>query len=367
MSTAPWMDDTATLLAMGDADQIGGMAHTSVCVVITEGGDTFEVPIIGGNLNFDETRSPRVTANLSTHLLTDQALNDRIDPRRICRVKLAVGYIRPDGLVDVQQIADLGLRSRTRSRPDDTLTLVAASDEALLTDNTVSTSLAVSNATTTGAITDIIHAVLPSATVVVSTSTNGPAVSQSQLDGDKWATILDLSDRMGGWTVYDDGLRVWHIADRPNTYGSPSLSLIDGPGGTLVSVNEDNSRETDWYNRVKVRNEWTDTGGTAHRVVAVADAAGPYAPVAGNVRALEVSRDVPTTSTEAAAAAATLVARTVSRGRVFTVTAPSTYWVRPGHTLVLTETGRDPEQHLVTASDFDLLSGIMTLTTRQPE
>jgi hypothetical protein len=360
--TAPWSTDTPQLLAAG------AVSHVSVVTVTTPDGDVVPMPVTGGSITYDDTRSPRVEFRCDTHLdPLDVALLSRIDPRRPCRVMVELGYQRPDGMVDRHPVADLGLRSRTRDRPGDDMTLTARSDEALLIDNSPSASLTVSTATTALGIESVILTVLPSADVTLDVTTAGPAVAiAAQPDCDKWDTISDLADQIGA-AVYDDGTRAWFVTDRVNSYGTPAVTLSDGPAGTITRISEDNDREADWYNRVKLVHEWRDASDVDHRVLSVANATGPYAPVTGNVRVLEVERDTPTTQTKCDAAAATLAARAVTRGRVLNVSAPSTYWLRPGDTVEIRETGRDPEAHLVSSVTFDLRSGLMDVTTRQPE
>jgi hypothetical protein len=362
VSTAPWGTDTPALLAAG------ALTHVSQLTVTTPDGDVVALPVTGGALTYDDARSPRVDFRADVHLdPLDVALLSRIDPRRPCRVLVELGYARPDGLVDRHPVTDLGLRSRSRTRPGDEMTLTARSDEALLLDNAPSASLTVSTATTALGIKAVILTVLPSADVTIDVTDTGPAVAiAAQPDCDKWDTISDLADQIVA-AVYDDGTGAWFVTDRVNAYTTPAVILEDGAGGTIVNVREDNDRESDWYNRVKLVHEWRDSSDVDHRVMSVADATGPYAPVTGNVRVLEVDRETPTTQLKCNAAAATLASRAVTRGRVLNVSAPSTYWLRPGDTVEVRETGRDPEAHLVSSVTFDLRSGLMDVTTRQPD
>lgn len=362
MTTGEWMADTPALLAAG------ALTHACTAYVTSPAGDVVEVPVVSGSLSFDESHAPRVEAQLTAHLDPDPALASRVDPRLGCRLLLSVGYARPDGLLDVHLVGDLGLRSLTRNRPADELTLTARSDEALFLDGAPAVNWSLSSPSTAQAIVDTIHQVIPAASVTVHTGLTGAAVSiTTQPTADRWTALMDFADRMGGVAVYDDGLRAWHVADRPNALGVASYVLGDGAAGTLVEVTEDVDREGDWFNRAQLVYQWTDTLDVDHLIVGTGDAGGPYAPVAGNTRVGQFTRDTPTTQAEATAAAATLVARTITRARSYTLTAPSAYWVRPGDTVGTNEAGHDTEAHLVTAVSFDLRSGLMTLTTRQDQ
>lgn len=360
VDTGPYSPDTPTLLADGP------LTHAATAQVTTPDGDTIALPIIDGTVTYDETRSPRVEATLTTHLAADAALATRIDPRVACRLKVAAGYIRPGGVVDVQLVADLGLRTRTRARPDDTLTLTGRSDEALLIDSAPSATLTVSAATTAAAITGVITGAVPGATVNVDAQDLGPAVSFAENNVDKWGAVADFADRIAG-VVYDDGLRTWHIAYRPNYTTTPTHYISDGPAGTLVQIEETYDRDGDWANRVQLVYEWQDTAGVDKRIVATADATGPYAPTAGNTKTLLDVRDTPTLQAFANLAATNLVARTNTRARTYTLTAPSAYWVRPGQTINVTEANTGTIALLVVAVTFDLRTGLMSIDGRLPE
>ena len=129
------------------------------------------------------------------------------------------------------------------------------------------------------------------------------------------------------------------------------------------------ARDEDWANQVILRYKWTDAGGADHRIIGSRRVtSGPYAAVAPNIRAYLEDRDTPTTQAEADAAAAALVARTVTRGRALRIATIAAYWVRPGDTVgpITLPTG-DPETHLVAAVAFNLRTGLMNLATRLPD
>lgn len=351
----PWSADTPALLAAG------ALTHVSTATITTTAGDTVAVPIVDGTLSYDDTRAPRVALDVTAHLIPDAALASRIDPRTGTRVQISLGYVRPNGTTDLQPVANLGLRTRTRTRPDDELAIAAASDEALVIDAAPTAQLTLSTGTTSAAITSLIQSVIPAAVVTVTLTSTGPAVDFDEPDVDKWTAINDLADRLNA-AVYDDGTRAWFVDYRPNYAGTVMAALSDGPAGSIVEIEESWDRDTGWANKVQLVYGWQDSSGTDRRVVATGTAI-----AGGTTKTLDVRRDTPTTQAQANLAAANLVARTVTRGRAYTLTAPSCYWLRPGHTITVAETGQPTAPLLVSAVSFDLRTGLMSITARLPE
>lgn len=355
MSTAPYADDTAGLLTKS-------LSHVVAARIVIAGGETITLDVQRWDCSFDESHSPRVVVNLDARVPTDPALLARIDPRTGARLELDLGYVRPGGALDVHTIANLVLRSRPVARPDDVMALEAHSDESLVIDNAPCDGAAFSAASTTAAITAALVLALPGTAPTI-TASAGPAVAQGPYT-DRWDLIVDLADRIGA-RVYDDGLRTWHIDPAP-VLGTPNLDIAVGATGTIVSSAAQMGRE-EWANQVLLVYSWRDTSDVDHTIKSVRRiTTGAYAAVAGNTKTLRVDREVATTQTEANAAAAALVARTVTRGRSLTVTAVSAYWLRPGDTVNVTLPTGPTEQHLVVSVVFDD-SGLMTVVTRLPD
>lgn len=357
MSTDPWASDTPALLTRS-------LSHVVAARIVLPTPETIALDVQAGRLSFDETRSPRVIVQgLQCRVPTDSALLGRIDPRTGARLELDVGYRRPDGTLDVHTIADLVLRGRPVTRPEDVMVIEAHSDESLVIDGSPVIGAAFSTANTTTAIRDVLRAVFPGLSPTV-TSAVGPAIVQGPYD-DRWDLVLDLADRIGA-RVFDDGLRTWHIDPAP-VLGTPALDLAVGSNGTIVNSEAQLGRD-EWANVVLLRYRWRDTSDVEHTITAVRRVTtGVYAANVGNSKILLVEREVATTQTEANAAAAALVARTVTRGRALTVTAISAYWLRPGDTANVTLPTGPTEQHLVSSVDFDLKTGLMDVTTRLPD
>jgi hypothetical protein len=320
----------------------------------------------GGTVTFDETRSPRAEARgIVCAVPADQGTLDSIDPRTGARLAIDAGYTRPDGLVDVNPLVDLVLRDRPVSRPDDTMTVSGQGDESLIIDNAPSSGGALNATTTVAGIQAVVRLIFPNVAVANPGALSGPAVAQTPI-GDKHDLLTDLSDRIEART-YDDGLRNWKTEAMP-VLTTPALALAVGVDGTIIGSDTALSRDDGFYNRVFITYEWTDASDVQHRTTAVRSiTSGPYAARIGNVRTLELKRDVAATQTEANAAAAAMVKRTVTRGRSFTIRAVSAYWLRPGMTVSVKLPLGDAEEHLVSTVAFDLASGTMTVTTRLPD
>ena len=356
---APWAPDTPGLLTRS-------LTHLATVTLNTAAGDTFDLDLIDGRVTFDERSAPRVQGTLTCRVPTDPALILRVDPRARARVTVSAGYRRPDGSQDVHQLADLGLRNRPVRRPDDRMTLTVHSDESLVIDGATSTGGTLSETNTLNAIATVIRLPLPGAVVDYTGLSNaGPAVNQSMMDVDKWDVIADLADRIGA-KVYDRGDRTWRVTDVA-TIGASALTVAPGAGGTLIESEADLSRD-DWANWVVLRYVWTDASNVRQRVVGSRRiTTGPYAAVAPNIKFYEEDRDTPTTQAQADAAAASLVARMVTRGRSLTISTIAAYWLRPGDTISVQLPTGDPETHLVASVAFDLATGRMTVTTRLPD
>jgi hypothetical protein len=342
------------------------LSHVSTAWLELPAGEIVELKLEAGTVTFDEKTAPRVNADLTCQVPLDAGVLSRIDPRLGARLVVKAGYRRPGGLEDVQTLCDVGLRSRVVNRPGDTMRLVGESDEALVVDNAISSSLTVNTATTTAGIVYVLGLIFAAPTIVV-TGPTGAAVNQTSLDADKWDTIADLADRIEA-RVYDNGLRTWIVEPAPVLASTPAIELKVGAGGTIIRSAAGVSRDDGFANRVLLVYEWRDAGGVSHRIQSVRSiTSGDYAAVVGNVKTFDLRRDIPATQTQADAAATSLVKRTVTRGRSLPLEAVSAYWLRPGHTAGVQLPLGDAESHLISRVSFDLRTGLMAVDTRLPD
>ena len=353
---APWAADTPTLLQ-------NTLGHIARGWVTPGTGADIPLDILDGTVSFDEGRTPRVTANL-TCAIPDRTLVDQIDPRLSGRrVVVQVGYRRPDGTEDVNQLADLMLRGRVLSYPNNTMRLTAASDEAKLLDDAPSNGGSVSTTGAKAAIAAVFTAASLPATITDTTG-DATAFSISPL-GDKWDAVEDITDQINADFYGTGAADTYALAPVP-VLGTVAHTISTGNGGTITDADHTLDRDG-WFNRIYLEHLWRDAAGADQRVVYIKDATGPYAPTAGNRRTLHVTRNTPTNGTKIAAAATSLSKRAVTRGRSVPLTAIAAYWLRPGDTVATTLPNVDPERHLLASVDFRLADGLMDITTRLPE
>lgn len=319
-------------------------------------------------VSWDEARAPRVQATLSCKVPQDQATLDALDPRTGVRIQIDAGYVRPGGVQDVHTIADLGLRYRRVSRPDNTLELGAASDEALVIDNHWAGSTLTASSVP-DAMTTVLRQVFPAAAPTVSAAA-GSAVTLDPVT-DRWTALDDLADRIDA-DIYDNGLRQWFITARPAVTGTAAAALKVGANGTVLDSDTGLTREgsaTGWANRVVLEYDWRDQNGQDQRILATADVtSGPFAVTGpGMVKVFHETRDVPTTQAEANTVARNLLRRRLSAGRSMTLSSVAAYWLRPGMTVTVQLPLGPQERHLVSAVEFDPIEGRMTVVTRLPD
>lgn len=247
MSTSPYLPDSPALLG-----------YTLGQVVTVEATHpTWATPIPleleGGSLSWDERRAPRCVLTMTARVPSDQATLDALDPRTGVRLRVRAGYLRPDG-PDVAVVADLQLRDRRVSRPADVMTLTGWGDEGIVLGNLVAT-------TVTGDLGDAVLKVLTLAlgyapTVVERTLRPLSVQTNAVLDTqDPWTQLEDWLDRAGA-DLHDDGLRGWHLIDRP-ILAAPVHELVVGAGGTLTGADTTLTREG-WHNAASIVYRWTE-------------------------------------------------------------------------------------------------------------
>ena len=353
----PYSPDTAALLTRS-------LTQVVRAWLLPPAGDPIPLELERCQFGWDETRAPRVTASLTARVPTDQAVLNLFDPRIGARISIHAGYVRPGtGTEDVQPVADLGLRTRAVTRPDNRMELDAAGDEALVIDNSPVPGGSTSMPSHTAAIAALIVAAIGGTQTFTAA---GAAVTVESIN-DRWSTLEDLADRID-YDVYDDGLRVWHCVPRPVLAGVPAHALVVGQNGTLLTSSASLDRAA-WFNAVTLRYVWRTVSGVEQSVTATrAVTAGAYA-VTGPAgkRVYTEDRAVATTQAAANAAADAILKRFLSRSRAYELRAIAAYWLRPGHTVTVQLPLGDPESHLVAAVSFDPIAGTMDVRTRLPD
>lgn len=356
--TDPFLPDSPELIT--------GTHSQLVTVVATHPSWPAPIPLEAaeGTLSWDEQRAPRARLLLTCKVPTDPDTLDQLDPRVGVRLQVSAGYARTDGTQDVHLVADLGLRNRRVTRPQNLLELEAAGDEALVIDaSAVSTSVSAADEPT--AITQLLRLGAPGAAVDV--TVDGAAAAAVSPVTDLWSTLDDVADRIDA-DVYDTGLRRFQVTPRPAIAAASAASLKVGANGTIQESDTALSRD-EWYNAVRLVYTWANAAGAEQTVVGTAQiTSGPFATSGpAGVRRYAEDRNVPTSQAGATAAAAALLRRLVSRGRSFQLRAVSALWLRPGMTVTVQLPTGNQERHLVAAVSFDLAGGWMDVTTRLPD
>ena len=353
MTTGDYLPDTPALLA--------GI-HGHVCRLRLDGEDQAVDAADGDRVvvSFDESRSPRASVDVTLARAAGLAL----DPRAGVRVEVDAGYRRLDDTEDVQPLVDLGVRS-SRPRWDvDELILQGAGDEAMAIDASPAVVESITGTSIGQAVTTLLGRCLNPAPPLT-TTVAGAAVAVDKIE-DRWQALVDLADRAGA-QLYDDGLRRWRLDAVPQVKTTPDLAVTVGTGGTVLVAEEGTDRDA-WHNYVLLVYRWRNAAGSDQQIIATAyvggGALGIYT-TAGR-RIYREQRNVATTQAEANAAAASILARVYSRGQTLTFRAVAAYWLRPGMTVDVTLPDGQTRRRLVARVQFDVLAGVMDVSTRQP-
>lgn len=367
--TAPWSIDAESAIRSSlRVVQSAVATHPSWAEPIT-------LDVVSGTVTFDETWSPHVQADLVCALPSDQAVLDALDPRDLVRVRVSAGYIYPGGVEDVHEFVDLGLRSRPVRRPDNTMSLTLASDEALVQDagecvyefySTPGWSLP---SMLTGRL-PVTLGYTPTFDLTDCPTTDVPVTFSSSAK--QWDTYKEAVDVVGGW-LRDRGDRTWTCTTWPTTVGQPVHLLRTGVNGTVTESDVTLDRE-EWANVVVVTYTWTNTSGVGDAVTGWAYITGSRQGITGpsgsprpGMKLYREVRQGQATTAQATAAARAILSRRLRRARAATLKARAAYWVRPGKTVAVQLPVGGQELHLVSRVTFDLGRGEMTLTTRQPD
>lgn len=330
--------------------------------------DMRELALTTASLTIDEDRTPRVEFNGAVGL-GDQDLLDFLDPRSGTRLEVWAGYEYADRTPDVHRVADLGIRGRIVRRPQNDVTILAVSDEALVQDYTPTGPITFPVGTTYAtALANLLALGHTQAVHVLAQGAYGSLTEALVVEPDRvWDAIADLADRSGA-VAYHDGLTGFYVIDQPEQAGAAAHNLRTGPRGSLTATEVALDLE-EFANHVLVQYRWRDAAGTDHAARGWAEVqTGPWGTIATGRRGRVVTYEQPGTNGQAQTAAAALLVRTVSRGRRIHVEgAAAAYWLRPEHTITAQFPLGDQERALVAQVVFDLLAGTMSVRTRQPE
>lgn len=349
---------------VGDLLDRGVLRHTASAAL----GDGTPLRVLRGRVDFDEDRAPRVQATLDIPL-DSLSTYEALDPRTPSDVAVFAGYRHPSGWASDGLLLDGIVTERGAVRPGNIVTIQVESTERVVLDAAASKpGTSVSLGSRAGAARRIVNLAFPVDPPWIDTTSDGTSATDPDLPNrDKWDVIQDFVDQIG-CDIYDRGDRTWVIEYRKTAASTPVHTLHTGAGATVTSSNVRTVRGEGYANRVQLVYQWTTTGGSTSKVVAIRDiTAGPFTVAAGNIVTHREVRDVPTTQTLANSAAAELVKRLASRGSFYEVAGPSAYWLRPGDTVTLDLPAGGDSNFLVSRVGYDLGTGVMTLALRTPD
>lgn len=251
--------------------------------------------------------------------------------------------------------ADLGVRERTIDHRAGTITVVAASDEALLVDYGLlsTTPLTPGSLTVRAAVELALSKAIPSAVLVTAdgaqTITAESAVWQPGVSAWKYLEPITASANLRLWC---DELRVWHLAapEKITTPGQATLAAT----GSVTSAQDTVDRDEEWYDGVVVTYVWTDSGGVKHTAY---DIAGD----ATSSKIMNVTYDRPFTRPGEAAAR---LRKTQGMGHVLAVDAVTDLGVYPAQPASLSVPDTPTQTGYVAAVRWSLPEGTMSVRTR---
>lgn len=365
MTTAPYAPEVAQLITSTHAQTFRAVAVVGV--------DEHPLDVTDYTVSIDENRSPRWTADLTCALPAEDVL-EALDPRTLVRVRLLAGYRLPSGTVDEQEVAELHLRERRVSRPENTLELTCASAEALLIDAAPSVPYyegQLLHDSCVQFITQTIDQLLIGTPLadpdIIVTTEPGPEFVAEGFPTDYWNVIIDAADALDA-AVYDAGDGTFRVAPRQYLTAESVLSLTVGQGGT-ITASEARLNRNEWWNGVTILWTWSNRAApeSPDRVWGQSFVVGgPFAPEAAGYRNFTQQRDGRVNTQTANRVANTLMRRLLARARTYTVEAVAAWWLRPEHTVTVQLPAGAQERHLVATVEFRT-GGRMRVTTRLPD
>lgn len=347
--------------------------HATVTAVPRTGPEIELAPDDSLAVTFAEDWSPYAQATVTAAL---PGLDlDRLDPRAGCRLRIRAGYVYQNGQEDVHPLADLGLRTRDVSLPANTLTLTAASAEALAQDYRFTWNPSLNR----DGVNEVTHSLLSAvfggggyqlfSDFPARTEASGLTDFDANISDGLWMALDDVAGRTGK-RIWCDEAGAWRIGPRVTAAGRAVLELIDGDAGTLVDANDSLTRE-EWFNSVLLRYRWTEELPEGDKVYTrygrAAVTSGPLSVAAAGRKAyveqIEGRRIGEATANKIAGAK---LANLATRGKSYRVQAIAAYWLRPGMTVSIQLPGRAADLHLVQSVRFQPFTGLMELVTRNP-
>lgn len=358
---------------------------------------TVDLPQDDATLTLDEGRAPFASAVLTVPL--DEDILDAIDPRTDARVSLSLeqrfsGSIPLSDLsdefagLDLDDVstqwaglqlaaltvryghawnstgfrrtrrlrADLGVRSRVIDHQADTITVTLASDEALLIDYGLLSTVAVSPAALTvlSAVQLALSYAVPGA--VLSTSDGAQTIAA---DAAAWQPGVSAWDYLSPITasanlrLWCDEARVWHL-QAPESIIAPGQATLSATG-TVTGARDTISRdEFEWFDGVVVTYDWIDSSNVRQI----------RQDIAGDATTSRVLHVLQSRPQPRAGEAEARLRKVQGRGRVLSIDAVADPEVYPSQAASLSIPGAPTQTGFVVGVTWSLPADEMTVTSR---
>lgn len=249
---------------------------------------------------------------------------------------------------------DLTLRGRRVDHDAKTITLTLSSDEGLLQDYALVSTVSYQPVTTS--VRDLVVYVLAKIGRVLQPGTDDgliEAASAEWLPGeDAWSYLQPLL-QTAALRLWCDERRRWFLtsdSSETSTDSTLALSYL----GTITDAEDDIDRDGDWFDAVVCVYEWTDATGARRRAYDTAESAG-YS----KVKTFRFETPYP-----GQGAAARLLARAIGRGRQQTVRAVSDFTAAPGRPVTVSTPDAEIQSGMISAVSWELPSAEMQVKTR---
>lgn len=363
MTTAPAITSPYQPAAM---EVLASTHRQRIYARVTSGPTTAVVEISAGTVSFSEDWSPHQQFSLTSPALAEVLAVT--DPRQPTMVEVLAGYELPGYGEDVQVLATGHVREDGTEQPGDGLDLSCTSDELRTMD--ALWMLARQTKSFPGVV-EALEYLLDYASPVpgrkfsqsIGYQYRPDLVAAVALEPGKpvWEQIYAIALAAGLW-VYVDSSGAWQLQPRPAAAGEAAAILREGPGSLVKKIRHTRSLEP-YFTAALLRYTWKDGAGADQEIF------GTWAPPPGSravgagQKTFFAERNVQTDQYSADEAARLTVASLSTRGDSYSIDAVAAYWLRPGHTVSIGDTGI---RHIVKTVSFNLGAGTMTLATREP-
>lgn len=324
----------------------------------------YSLPPVSVRMTIDGRRTPRWQATVVC-ALPSKDVRAVLDPRNGLRVEIVAGYrIQGVGL-DAHRLCLLRADTVARDIVANTITFGLTSDEAVVVDFPFDTAgtFAAADSNKVAAIKAAVAACFPGVTLTWSVGSDvhdGATFAAAQVTKygqDRWEAITDWADTIDA-NVHSDGYRSWRI-EKPPTVAKAAIraKLTTGPKGNVSSLIFADTRGERFATKVMLQYESrSGSTTTTTTVVASTTLTPPRMRVVTRKRPPDEPRNV----------AKAILRRALKRTHRVTIEAPGMWWLRPGHSVTVTDPERGQDRVIIDTVELDVTAGTMRLVGREP-